>query len=125
MARKPTDTQHILDEVERKRCQPPTAQKLERILAEMCSPDENVRAEAVRHLCPCRVPWPIYQQNIGSVQALQKDPSPQVQRSALHLAEDALKLERMEERCQQAARRLSNEVAQQRRKSSRGGHGPR
>jgi hypothetical protein len=125
MARKRTDTQHILDDVERKRCQPPTEQKLGRILAKIASPNENVRAEAVRDLCPCRVPWPVYQQNIGAVQALQKDTSPQVRQSAQHLTEDALWLERMEERCQQAERRLSDEVATQRRRSSRGGRGPR
>jgi hypothetical protein len=125
MARKRDYAEVILDAVERKRSRPPTEQQVERTLAEMCSPDENIRAEAVRHLCPCRVPWPIYQQNLTAVQALQKDPSPQVRRAAGHLMEDAIKLERMEERRQQGERRLSDEAAEQRRRSSRGGHGPR
>src|SRR6476661_7636150 len=120
MARKRTGMERILDAVERKRSQPPTEQQVERTLSEMCSPDENVRAEAVRHLCPCRVPWPIYQQNLGAVQALQKDPSPQVRRAAGHLVEDAILLERMEERRQQVERRRSDAAAQQRRRSSRG-----
>jgi hypothetical protein len=125
MTRKRDYAEVFLDAVEQKRSRPPTEQQVEHTLAEMCSPDENVRAEAVRHLCPCRVPWSIYQQNLGAVQALQKDSSPQVRRAALHLDEDAIKLERMEERLQKAQARLNVEAAQQRRRSSRGGHGPR
>jgi hypothetical protein len=125
MARNRDYAEHVLEVVERKRSRPPTEQQVERTLAAMCSPDENVRTDAVRHLCPCRVPWPVYQQNLGAVQALRKDPSPQVRRAALHLEEDANHLERMEERLRASERRHDEAAAEQRKRSSRGGRGPR
>lgn len=44
-----------LARVERSRSYPPIAADLARLLAEMQAPDEHVRAEAVRQVCPCHV----------------------------------------------------------------------
>jgi hypothetical protein len=66
---------------------------LERVLAGLNSPDEAVRAQAVRSLCPCRVGYSIYQCYAGEVKRLQKDPSELVRKAALHVEEDAFRLE--------------------------------
>jgi len=61
-------------------------QRLEQLLAEVGSPDERSRAQAVRSLCPCRGPWPdsVWQHIAAACQ----DPSPIVRLQALHVLED-------------------------------------
>lgn len=66
---------------------------LERVLAGLHSPDEVIRAQAVRSLCPCRVGYAIYECYAGEVKRLQKDPSELVRKAALHVEEDAFRLE--------------------------------
>lgn len=118
MAKKLSYVEHFLDTVQRKHDQPPTEAQLERILARMHSPEEAERAQAVRRLCPCRTPWPIYQRYLDEIQKLQKDENPQVRAAALHLAEDADRLERREERRERAQERASDQQARQRRERS-------
>ncbi len=66
---------------------------LERVLAGLHSPDEAIRAQAVRSLCPCRAGYAIYECYAGEVKRLQKDPSELVRKAALHVEEDAFRLE--------------------------------
>ncbi|HEU5369322.1 MAG TPA: hypothetical protein VFU69_12695 [Ktedonobacterales bacterium] len=66
---------------------------LERVLAGLNSPDESIRAQAVRSLCPCRVGYAIYECYAGEVKRFQKDPSELVRKAALHVEEDAFRLE--------------------------------
>lgn len=59
------------------------------ILRDIESPDEAVRAAAVRSLCPCRSGWKLFEAHLPLIRQLQKDSSPLVRASALHLFEDA------------------------------------
>jgi hypothetical protein len=64
-------------------CNPEPPPDLERILSEMESPDPQVRADAVRQLCPCRgTEWgvPVFPR----VLALRDDPSPVVRHAVQH-----------------------------------------
>lgn len=62
---------------------------VERVLADIQSGDEVVRAKAVRSLCPCHSGWGPFEQHLPLIKALCKDPSPLVRKAALHLFEDA------------------------------------
>ena len=62
---------------------------LERLLVSLQSPDEAIRAKAVRSLCPCRAGWQLFEQHMDIVARLKKDPSPAVRSHALHVFEDA------------------------------------
>lgn len=62
---------------------------LEYLLVDLQSPDEAVRAKAVRSLCPCRAGWQLFEQHMGIVARLKKDPNPAVRSHALHVFEDA------------------------------------
>lgn len=82
--------------VEAKRSRSPGAADIERLLAEMRSPDEGVRAQAVREACPCRLPWDVFRQVRPAAKRLQRDPSPLVRANALHVEEDAREIAAME-----------------------------
>jgi hypothetical protein len=85
-----------LTRVEAARAQPPDATELAGLLEAMRSPDERVRAEAVRRICPCHVPWEVFFQVRKAAQRLQRDPSPLVRASARHVEEDARELAALE-----------------------------
>jgi hypothetical protein len=78
-----------LANVERKRSQSFCEADVERLLEQMQSEDEVTRAQAVRHICPCRMPWEVFERLRKAAKPLQKDPSPQVRADALHIEEDA------------------------------------
>lgn len=61
----------------------------ERLLEELESEDEAIRAKALRSLCPCHGDWKMFEENLLLVERFRKDPSPLVRRTALHLFEDA------------------------------------
>jgi hypothetical protein len=93
-----------LAEVERRRSQPLGEASIERILADLQSEDEATRANAVRQLCPCRMPWELFDRLRKAAKPLQKDPSPLVRANALHIEEDAREvasLEALSERLQE------------------------
>jgi hypothetical protein len=113
-----------LAEVEKRRSRPIGAADIEHILANMQSEDEATRANAVRQICPCRMPWEVFDRLRKAAKPLQKDPSPPVRANALHIEEDAREvasLEALSERLQEreeaadAAPRL-NRRGRQRRK---------
>ena len=66
---------------------------LDRILQDLQSPEEAVRAKAVRALCPCRSGWEGFEQCWSLLETLTKDASPVVRASALHVFEDASEME--------------------------------
>jgi hypothetical protein len=82
--------------VEQKRSHSSSAVDSARILAEMQSPDEYTRAQAVRQVCPCRMPWDIFRQMRKAAQRLQHDPSPVVRANAHHVEEDTREIEALE-----------------------------
>jgi hypothetical protein len=103
-----------LARVEAARAQPPAATEVASLLEAMRSPDEAVRAEAVRRVCPCHVPWEVFFQVRKAAQRLQRDPSPLVRANARHVEEDAREVaalealrERLTERAGPAANRLA------------------
>lgn len=64
----------------------------ERLISELQSPDEIIRAKAVRSLCPCHAGWELFERHIGVVSQLEKGSSPAVRAHALHVLEDAVKM---------------------------------
>jgi hypothetical protein len=102
-----------------KRSHPASTADIARLLAEMQSPDEHVRAEAVRQVCPCRMPWEVFRQVRKAAQRLRDDPSPQVRANALHIEEDAREIEALEalrERVAEHEERLEETVQRPRRR---------
>jgi len=59
-----------------------------RLLADLQSANEVVRAKAVGSLCPCRAGWDVFEQHMEIVDCLKKDPSQRVRARALHIFED-------------------------------------
>jgi hypothetical protein len=94
-----------LARVEEKRSHPLSAADLARLLAEMQSPDELARAQAVRQVCPCRLPWDVFRQVRKAAQRLRHDPSALVRANALHVEEDAREIEALEALREQVAER--------------------
>ena len=66
---------------------------LERLLADLQSPDEDVRGDAVRSLCPCHAGWEVFEQHVLVVQRLMRDRSRAVRAQALHVFEDAARMQ--------------------------------
>jgi hypothetical protein len=75
-----------------KRSHAPSADEIAGLLADMESLDEQVRAQAVREACPCRLPWEAFSQVRSAAKRLQRDPSPLVRANARHVEEDAREL---------------------------------
>jgi HEAT repeat protein len=84
------------------------------LLEELRSPDEQVRARAVRAVCPCRMPWEVFEQLRKPVQRLRRDPSPAVRRLALHAEEDARMVAALEALRERAEDFSENERARRR-----------
>ncbi len=70
---------------------------LERLLLDLQSPDETVRAKAVRSLCPCHAGWKRFEELFSVVSQLTQDSSPAVRAHALHVYEDAVKIQSIED----------------------------
>ena len=62
---------------------------IDRVIHDLGSSDEMVRAKALRRLCPCRNAWDLFAQHRDLVERLKKDPSTDVRGIALHIFEDA------------------------------------
>ncbi len=88
---------------------------IERVLGDIHSDDDAVRARAVRSLCPCRSGWGAFEQHLPMIEALKKDPSPLVRKEALHLFEDAGEMQ--SEGVPTNPREATNEMLQTRRRS--------
>lgn len=89
--------EQFLEKVEQQRIQQPCSEaEVERILADMQSEDALTRANAVREICPCRMPWEIFHRLHKVAKRLQHDPNPLVRAHALHIEEDARMVANME-----------------------------
>jgi hypothetical protein len=85
-----------LASVAQKRSHAPTAADIDRIVAEMQSADEQTRAQALRQVCPCHLPWDSFDQLRKAAKRLQHDSSPLVRANALHVEEDAREIAALE-----------------------------
>lgn len=65
-------------------------------MMELNSPDPEVRAKALRTLCPCHGSFQLLEENLELVRRMQKDLSPLVRAVAFHIVQDAGVLESME-----------------------------
>jgi hypothetical protein len=63
------------------------------ILGNLNVSDEAVRGDAVRYLCPCHAGWELFEEHVGVLNRLLKDPSDVVRRHALHVFEDAARMQ--------------------------------
>lgn len=66
---------------------------MEQIRLDLQSADEEIRARAVRSICPCHSGWQAFEQVMTIVSELQKDESPLVRGVARHVFEDAAEME--------------------------------
>jgi hypothetical protein len=62
------------------------------VLADMESPDDEVRGKAVRELCPCHAGWEAFEQHVAAVSRLTRDGSRAVRAHALHVFQDAAEM---------------------------------
>jgi hypothetical protein len=107
-----------LAEVEAERACAVGAGDVARLLEELRSPDEQVRARAVREVCPCRMPWEVFERLRKPVQRLRRDPSPAVRKLALHVEEDArmvAALEALRERAEDFSENADDRARRRRR----------
>ncbi len=74
---------------------PANRQDLEVDLEGLGSMDEQVRARALRRLCPCSS-WCLYEKHMDLVRKFTKDPSPLVRKVALHIEREIIELESQE-----------------------------
>lgn len=64
-----------------------------RLILDVGSPDECVRGEAVRSLCPCHAGWEAFERHVGVVLHAVRDRSRVVRAHALHVFEDAVRMQ--------------------------------
>jgi hypothetical protein len=57
------------------------------------SADEEARGNAVRGLCPCHAGWEVFEGHVSDVLRMLKDPSRVVRAHALHVWEDAARMQ--------------------------------
>lgn len=73
------------------------APDMERLLPELQSSDEEARGDAVRALCPCHAGWEAFEDHVGDVLRLLRDRSRGVRAQALHVLEDAARMQRAQD----------------------------
>jgi len=93
--------EHFVQTADEERAQPFTEADVERILKEMHDDDAVIRAKAVRQICPCRVPWDVFQRLRKQAKSLQHDPSPLVAANARHIEVDAKRVAGFESKLEQ------------------------
>lgn len=94
--------ERFLEGVEKERAQAHGDDEVETIFAGLQSDDECTRADAVRQICPCRTPVEVFRQLRKAAKHFQHDPSPLVRANALHIEEDARKVESIESELERA-----------------------
>lgn len=62
--------------------------------------------KALHAVCPCAAGFQLYERLRGEVRQLQKDPSPRVRAVALHVEQDAGRIEKIEATLDQATERI-------------------
>lgn len=66
---------------------------LERAVTELDVSDDVLRGSAVRAFCPCRSGWSAFEQHVNLVIRRLRDPSRIVRLNALHVLEDAVRMQ--------------------------------
>ncbi len=94
--------ERFLEGVEKERAQARGGNEVESILVGLQSGDECTRADAVQQICPCRTPGEVFRQLRKAAKPLQHDPSPLVRANALHIEEDARKVQSIEAELERA-----------------------
>jgi hypothetical protein len=102
--------------VEKRRSRAAATLEIEHVLQQMRSPDEQDRAQAVRQVCPCHVPWDVYFAMRKNASRLKQDPSPLVRANAWHVEEDAHELAALEALQEQLAEREERDRSKPRRR---------
>ncbi len=69
------------------------APDIERLLPDLQSPDDDARGEAVRALCPCHAGWEAFEEHVADVLRATRDRSRGVRAHALHVFEDAARMQ--------------------------------
>jgi hypothetical protein len=64
-----------------------------RFALDMRSPDDEVRGDAVRGLCPCHAGWEVFESHVGEVLRALRDGSREVRAHALHVFDDAARMQ--------------------------------
>ena len=64
-----------------------------RLDTDLQSSDEDARARGVRGLCPCHAGWEVFEQHAGVVLRMLRDRSRVVRANALHVFEDASRMQ--------------------------------
>jgi len=73
------------------------APDIERLIPDLQSPDDAARGEAVRALCPCHAGWEAFEGHVAEVLRAIRDRSRGVRAHALHVFEDAARMQHAEE----------------------------
>jgi hypothetical protein len=95
--------------VEKERSEPLSDADVDRILGEMQSGNPEIRAKAVRQVCPCRVNWDVFNRLRKSVKAMQRDRDASVAACARHVEQDARQVAQSEARLERMAERKDYE----------------
>jgi hypothetical protein len=69
------------------------APDVENLLPNLQSADEEARGRAVRGLCPCHAGWKAFEGHVSDVLRMLRDPSRVVRAHALHVFEDATRMQ--------------------------------
>jgi hypothetical protein len=108
----PSEIEHderLMAEVESRRASGFSEDVVQHLLADMQSADEQTRARAVRELCPCRMPWEVFDRLRSAAKRLQRDPSPLVRAEARHIEQDAREVASTEARAEHYQEYLEKE----------------
>ena len=70
---------------------------IEAELRDFQSHDEEVRGDAVRGFCPCHAGWETFEDHVGDVLQMLRDPSRVVRAHALHVFDDAARMQLVED----------------------------
>lgn len=104
-----THIKHFVRTVEEQRQESIEQADIEAIIRSMRSADEQVRARAVRQICPCRMPWTIFNRLRREAKRLQHDPSPLVRANARHIETDMARVMNNEARFEEIEEREESE----------------
>ncbi|MFZ0681214.1 hypothetical protein [Candidatus Binatus sp.] len=88
----------------------------------MQSADAEIRARAVREICPCKMPWPVFYQLRKAAKRLQNDPDPKVAKNARHIEVDATQVMAFEGSLERIRERMESVDDEQARRSLRRRH---
>jgi len=73
------------------------APDVEKLLPNLQSADEEARGRAVRGLCPCHAGWEVFEGHVSDLLRMLRDPSRDVRAHALHVFEDAARMQLAED----------------------------